>query len=469
MRGRESRSRGKCVLGIDLGTSSVKILQRYQDGSVRKASSTYATICPDAWWDAICKALSDLELKQVVAIGLSSQVGTYIVNEKDVIGWHCNAGNEELRRIKEKYKTSEFVKEISMSHPDILSYPMPRLVYIKKKYPEMEWVCQPKELIMKQLTGRAVTDPYSWRGLANLKEWKYSEYFLQEMEINAENLPDMIGYQDLAGYTRKILIGDQFLPGGIPVFTGLNDYFAALLGMGVQSIGDMFDITGTSEHFGLIEDKLNVDTPLVSGPYLSGYVHYGVTASSGCSLYFGNEIYDLNKVNIERVMSRKPPIFLPYLNGERAPIWDGDARGMFFGIEQGCTKEDMAYAVMEGVVFSLYHIYEKLGIPDIKKIKISGGATRFSELNKLKAEMFKAPVAVMKERDSSALGAALIAAVGVGWYQDLKSAIEEVCTVQENVIPTGIYWECLRKRYQIYKALYPAVKVQYKKWREITR
>ena len=236
----------KSVLGIDLGTSSVKILQRYTDGSLVKAKAGYQEISPAGWWNAVKDALAQSDLETVEAIGLSSQVGTYVVDGKEVIGWDSGIGAKELDWIRKKFKVEEFVKEISMPHPDILSYPLPRLKYINEKYSAVEKVCQPKDFICERLTGNCVTDPYSWRGLVNLETKKYSDKLLNAIVFSKEKLPEVIRETDLAGYTGKIELGEKVLPEGIPVYTGLNDYFSALLGMGIQNVGDMFDISGTS-------------------------------------------------------------------------------------------------------------------------------------------------------------------------------------------------------------------------------
>ena len=459
----------KNILGIDLGTSSVKILQRFEDGTIVKTKSAYDEISPMGWWKAIKQALSQLELINVSAIGLSSQVGTYIVDGKEVISWNTGIGTEELRHIKEKFSAKDFLDEISMPHPNIASYPIPRLLYIKKTYPEVQKICQPKDFICEMLTGNWVTDPYSWRGLANLGTKQYSHKFLSMIGICEEQLPIIIDYTEVAGYTKELQLEETVLPEGIPVYVGLNDYYASLLGMGIQNLGDMFDISGTSEHLGVIEELMDLDTQMVSGPYLKHNVHYGVTASSGASLDFGLQIHKDGLVQLEKVSKHQPPIFLPYLNGERAPIWDAEARGMFFGISSGCTKEDMFYAVMEGVVFSLYHIYESMGKPKTTIMKISGGAAVNPVLNQLKAEMFQIPVAVLEENDTSALGAVMVAAVGAGWYESIEDAILNICHIKEQTEPVGKYNTWLEERYSIYKKLYPAVKEQYKELRRISQ
>lgn len=457
----------KSILGIDLGTSSVKILQRFENGRIIKAKAPYEEISPEGWWEAICLALSELNLENVAAIGLSSQVGTYIVNDSEVISWNCGVGAKEVCELKKKYEPEIFLREISMAHPNIASYPIPRLKYIKEHFEDITSVCQPKDYICEQLTGNRLTDPYSWRGLANLDTKTYSSFFLEELSFEEKKLPKMVDCTSLAGKTKGIVLPGNTLPAKIPVYVGLNDYYASLLGMGIWKAGDLFDISGTSEHLGVLEEAVNSATQLVSGPYFNTYVHYGVTASSGASVKFGLKLLGDGEIDLGKIRKKQPPIFLPYLNGERSPIWDADARGMYFGICDGCSNEELAYAAFEGVVFSLYHMYESMGKPYGKRLRISGGAAVFSVLNRLKAEMFGIPVSVMEENDTSALGAALIAEVGTGWYADLESAAADACKIKETIEPTGEYAEWLKKRYSIYKELYPAVKSQYERLKEL--
>lgn len=455
------------VLGIDLGTSSVKILQRFWDGRVQKAKANYTQISLSGWWNAVCQALSELDLTQTVAIGLSSQVGTYIINGRDIIGWNSGMGTNEVEEIKKKYSSEVFLREISMDHPNIASYPIPRLKYITKKYPQIASVCQPKEYICQCLTGNCVTDMYSWRGLVNLEKLSYSSFFLDELGVQPGILPKLIDYTQIAGLTKEIPLQQKRLPAGIPVYVGLNDYYASLVGMGIRKCGELFDISGTSEHLGIVENRTVVGSPLVSGPYIKENVHYGVTSSSGASNQFGLHLSHKGSFVLEKVKERKPPIFLPYLNGERAPIWDADAKGVFFGISGGCTQDELAYAVFEGVVFSLYHIYETIGSPNAESMVVTGGAAVNDSLNLLKAEMFGLPVKILEENDTSAHGAALIAAVGEGWYPDIDTAVKNSVKIKKTIVPTGNHTTWLMGRYSLYKELYPAVRSQYKKLKEL--
>ena len=257
------------------------------------------------------------------------------------------------------------------------------------------------------------------------------------------------------------------IPAGIPVYTGLNDYYSGLLGMGVRKVGQMFDVTGTSEHLGILQNEIAKETNLVSGPYLQHVVHYGVTASSGPSIKYGLKLGEFASFDMKKIMEGKPPVFLPYVKGERAPIWNADARGVFFGVEENCTKSQMSYAVMEGVVFSLFHIYETMGKPDFEKITVSGGAASIEILNNLKAEIFDTTIEVVKESDVSALGACMIAAVGEGWYSDLDSISEEWVEIVRTYQGCHKNKQWFEKRFLLYKELYESVKLLFETWKEM--
>lgn len=471
------------ILGIDLGTSSVKIIKKYKDGHIEKLRNTYEEPLPLGWWNAVLELLEQIDWLEVTAIGLSSQVGTYLVNNQEVISWNSDAGKEEVKWWKANFLQEKFIEEISMSHPDIISYPLPRLKYIKEHFENIEKICQPKEFLLEKLTGEWVTDCYSWRGLANLKKGNYSTCFLKELSVEERVLPKIKRFDEIAGYTKEIRFSKNILPSGIPVYVGLNDYYAGLLGMGIQKTGQMFDITGTSEHLGVLQEEINENTTLVSGPYIEHNVHYGVTASSGPSIKYGLKLMqtlgdgaDKTKAaievqkrvfDLEEIIQTKPPVFLPYVKGERAPIWNPDARGAFFGIEEKCTVKQMAYAVMEGVVFSLFHIYETMGKPAMKSMTVSGGAASIDGLNLLKAEVFGVPVETVEESDVSALGACMIAAVGTGIYENYHQAAEDWVNRNQTIVPTGKYKEWFEKRYEIYKEFYQKIEPLYKKWKDL--
>lgn len=447
------------LLGIDLGTSSLKLLMRDSGGRIEKARAGYAEKGCEGWFGALCAACGQLDIANVDAVGLSAQVGTYIINGRDVIDWSSPVGFQELKQIKSEIPPDVFLREITMPHPDIVSYPMPRIKHIMGNFPDVRGICMPKETLIQRLTGNLVTDLYSWRGLANLDTGTYSGYMLDYLGVKDGVLPEIRGPYDRAGRVTREAASRTGIPEGTPVYLGCNDFFAALAGAGIGKAGDAFDITGTSEHLGGIADALLADTPLVSGKYFSGFVRYGVTGSSGAAVTFARELHS-GGIDLSACRG-SAPLFLPYLNGERCPVCDPEARGVFFGISGGCDGETMAYSVLEGVCFNLKQIYEMLGLAG-DRVAVCGGAARDDALNQLKADILGVRIIAREEPDASALGAALIAGVACGAFSDLNAAYA-VCAGGERIFePRG---NCdYAARYALFRGIYPALRDQFQEF-----
>lgn len=449
----------KYYVGIDLGTSSLKALAVTKKGECINAKAYYEENTPYGWKKALKQALGELFLhlspSMIAAIGFSSQVGTYVTDSGEVIGWNSSAGKEELDEIKEKISQDEFLKEIDMPHPDIISYPLPRLCYIKKNYPDCKRVVMPKELLIKELTGELATDTFSQRGIANTKSGEYSEALLDKLGLDFELAP-IKKPTDLAGYVTEKAENEYGLKKGTKVYLGCNDFFAGLIGMGIAESDKVFDLSGTSEHIGKISDALEIGD-FVSGRYFEGYIAYGGTKASGVSSTFAIENFGLDGLSADLVL-KNPPIFLPYLKGERAPIYDENAKGVFFGITDKTDKNLMAYSVLEGIVFSLYDIAQSLSVEKAKELICGGGSANDMVMAKIKAELFNCDIVGVLNNETSALGAAMLAGVGAGEFKDLKQAAEAIVKYKTITEPDGSLREILLKRFAIYKSLYANLK-----------
>ena len=455
-------------LGIDIGTSSVKLLLSTKSGETISAKSEYETNNIAGWCDAIKRCLDRIKgsvpLSLICAVSFSSQVGTYITDKGDIIPWFSSAGEQELNEIKLKCSEACFVEEIGMLHPELISYPLSRLLYIKRNFPEAESVIMPKEAVIFELTGNLVTDTFSQRGICNPIKNEYSEKLLKLFNIGFK-LPKILNPTDIAGYITENASKTYGLPEGIPVYVGCNDFYAGLLGMGVLKNNTVFELSGTSEHLGVIT-KARVDGKIISGKYFNGFATYGGTKSSGTSCDFAIKNFGIVELD-ENLCITNQPIFLPYLKGERAPVYDENARGVFFGITDKTTKSDMAYAILEGVVFSLYHISEDLPIKNVSKIITGGGSAADKLMAKIKAELFDCEILRAKDNNSSALGAVIIAMVAhkaFGSFNDaIVSAVEYVSVAK----PDGANREKLLKRFEIYKKLYFSLKSQFEEFSKI--
>lgn len=458
----------KFYLGIDLGTSAAKGVLRDKDGRTFKARETYVGAEPNSWLEAVKHLISELKKLadvKIAAVSVSSQVGTYIVDGKEVISWRTNSGKEELEYIKSQISSDEFINEIGMPHPDLISYPLPRLLFIQKHYGEDVEVLMPKELLIRELTGETVTDVFSMRGIANIKKRAYATKLIEKLGIKIK-LPELKTPTDLAGKVTDEAAVEYGLEKDTPVYLGCNDFFAGLIGMGIYEDGDFFDLSGTSEHIGYISKSINKQG-FVSGDYFSGCCSYGGTKASGVSCDFAIKNFGIDDISIGEILSKKPPIFLPYLCGERAPIFDESARGVFFGIDENTDKKCLAYAVLEGVIFSIYDIAVSMNAPTAKRLICGGGSAKNTMMNTLRATMFNCPVVSVSDNDTSALGACMLAMVADGVYSDISLAISDCVKYLPIINPNSQYQKILKERFEIYKSLYADLKQTFKKLNKI--
>lgn len=458
----------KYYLGIDLGTSSAKAILRSLDGKTLKARCSYPAEGPDGWTGAVKELASQLKrsiLGEIAAVSFSSQVGTYLINGKDVIPWHSSIGRDELDQITSAVNDDGFIREIGMRHPDLISYPLPRLLYVQRNYGSDADVLMPKDHVIRELTGNTVTDVFTMRGIAHPEKMTYADGIMRRLGIKA-SLPELKTPTSLAGHVSSDGEEKFGIKKGTPVYLGCNDFFAGLLGMGVTNIGDAFDLSGSSEHIGRITDGLD-ENGFVSGRYFVGHATYGGTKSSGASCELAIRSFGLDGIDPYKLLTKKPPIFLPYLSGERAPIFDENARGVYFGLNSTTDNEAMAYSTLEGVVFSLFHIAEGMKMPRPSRLICGGGSAKDPIMNLLRASVFNCEAVCASENDTSALGACMLAMIGDGVYADIDSAASHCVSYLPEAKPDEVLSELLRKRFEIYKDLYSDLKNSFNKFSNI--
>ena len=449
----------KRVIGIDLGTSSIKCLA-VGFGEPVVLSAFYEKDGPEGMISALTDIFKRLggqiDLKNTDSLGLTGQAGSYIAAPRDNLNnlndiklwlpWHTAGREPFLKKVLAEINHEAFFAMTGMYHPDLASYPLPNIAYIKKIYPGMLGGCvllQPKDWLCALLTGSFFSDAASWRGLADWDTEKYAPELIKYAGIDENMLPAI---HDRAQINKNgaDLTG---LREGTPVAVGYSDFYSALIGMGIKDAGTCFDITGTSEHFGVTTGD-SKPAPLILGRFGGPgiYAHYGVTASSGRALNIAREYSGADELSLS--VREKTPIFLPYVSGERAPVFDFGARGIFCGISEKFTPEDLSYSICEGVVFSLHDIYQELGCPEIKYIKTTGGASGIGILGLLKASLFGVTVIGEKLNCGSAMGAVKMA--GGEWARD-----------EISWEPDFGLTERLRYRFNVYKRMYKA-------WRDMT-
>lgn len=153
-------------------------------------------------------------------------------------------------------------------------------------------------------------------------------------------------------------------------------------------------------------------------------------------------------------------VFLPYLMGERTPILDPYAKGIFFGITAKHTRREFIRAVMEGVVFSLKNcldILNEMGI-EVKEVRVSGGGAKSKLWRQMQADIFEMDVWTLNSKEGPAFGAAILAAVGAGEYNKVEEACDVMIQKVESCNPNKDLFEVYRRTYKLYNSIYPRVK-----------
>lgn len=453
--------KSKIVLGIDIGTSSIKAMTLCVDGVIEKVKAKYTDCTLQSIDYAIKSALSQINTKKINVVSFSSQVGTYVIDDKELLTWNQVGEEKYLNRVKKEVSNVEFEKEISMPHPNIVSYPLPRLLNIKDRWPQSKKVCTLKDYFIEKLTGNYVTEAYSWRGLTNLKTNMYSQRLLDKFDLKFE-LPRIMPYNTQVGEITENSAKEYNLPNRIPVIVGANDFYCGLLGMGITKEGDEFNLSGTSEHIGVITKDLNSVAP-VSSPYFVGNATYGGTKSSGTCCDFAINEFGIDNMSLD-IVEKSPPVFLPYLSGERAPVFDESARGVFFGINNKTDKRALAYSVLEGMCFGVYDAGHYTGAIEKGKIIGAGGSFVNDFITELKATIFNKEIVRTVENDVSVLGAGIIGLVGIGDFNDIKEGAESLVKYKTVISPNKKYTNILKSRFNLYRRLYKDLKEDFKKF-----
>ena len=358
--------------------------------------------------------------------------------------------------------------------PDLM---LPKILWLRNHEPERfaatRWFSTPNDFLVARLTGEVVTDEMNaskyFHGLAG---GGYPEALLSAIGLDSGSLPPVAEADP--GLPVRPELRDRFgLPPSCRVVLSTYDAICAVYGAGVSISGEACDVSGTVTSFRVVTD-LEIRDPagrLFSAPH----VRPGLFLVGGSNNLGGGAIewvkqllYDLEAdpyAAMDRDAADPPPgaggiTFLPYLLGERAPVWDASARAVFFGLGRNHRRSDLLRSVFEGVSYSVLDIAERLrelGI-GIDRVVASGGMARIEPILQIKADMLGVPLTVTRELESTALGAAILVGVNTGRYRSIDEAIQAAVrfgpTFEPEPARTGMY----RDFFGIYRGLYSSLR-----------
>ena len=482
-------------IGIDLGTSAVKLLLMDAEGKIHNiVSKEYPLYFPNPGWseqkpedwyektmEGIKELIKDADKSQIAGISFGGQMhGLVILDKEDqvirpAILWNDGRTYEEcdyLNNVIGKEKLSEYTANISFA-----GFTAPKILWIKNKEPEnfarIEKIMLPKDYLAYQLTGVHCTDVSDASGtlLFDVKNRCWSKEMCEICHVKEEQLPTCYESYEVVGTVLPKIADELGLPQNIKVAAGAGDNAAAAVGTGTVgdgmcniSLGTSGTIFISSKNFGV--DKFNA---LHSFAHADGSYHLMgcMLSAASCNKWWLDEIIGTKEYGAEQAAIEKlgenHVYFLPYLMGERSPHNNPNARGTFIGMTMDTTRADMTQAVLEGVAFALrdsLEVAKSLGI-QIERTKICGGGAKSPLWKKIIANVLNLKVDVIESEEGPGYGGAMLAAVACGEYGSVEEIASKLVKVVDTVEPDAVLAAKYEERYQQFKQIYPACKPIY--------
>ncbi|RKI27148.1 xylulokinase [bacterium 1xD8-6] len=479
-------------IGVDLGTSAVKLLLMDGDGKIHKiVSKEYPLYFPKSGWSeqnpedwflqsaaGIRELTAGCDKSDIAGISFGGQMHGLVMLDADdnvirpAILWNDGRTGEETEYLNKtigKEKLSEYTANIAFA-----GFTAPKILWVQKHEPEnfakIAKIMLPKDYLAYRLSGVFCTDMSDASGmlLLDVKNRCWSQKMLDICGIRESQLPKLYESYEAVGVIKPEVARELGLPEGIKVIAGAGDNAAAAVGTGTVGDGMCNISLGTSGTIFISSAKFGVDenNALHSFAHADGSYHLMgcMLSAASCNKWWNEEIlktkdYAAEQAGISR-LGENQVFYLPYLMGERSPHNNPDARAMFLGMSMDTTREDMTQAVLEGVAFGLrdsFEVAKSLGIR-IERTKICGGGAKSMLWKKMIANIMGIRVDVIESEEGPALGGAMLAAVGCGEYPDVKTIAEKIVKVVDTIEPEPKLTAKYEERYQQFRRIYPTVK-----------
>ena len=484
-------------LGVDLGTSSVKVLLVDETGAVRKtASRTYPLEFPQPgwsqqnpadWWNAVVQCVPELlegeDKSQVAGLSVGGQMhGLVVLDENDqvirpAILWNdgrTGRETEELNADFGKEKLLSLVGNIAFA-----GFTAPKLLWMRRNEPELfqkiKKIMLPKDYLVYRLTGVHSCDYSDASGmlLLDVANRRWSPELLNYCSVTEEQMPKLFESYESVGTVLPEIAAQLGLPEGVVVAAGAGDNAAAAVGTGTVGNGCCNVSLGTSGTVFISSDdfRLPPEGNLHAFAHADGAYHLMGCILSAASAYgwWTKEILKATSDNDEQNpitdedLGRNPVFFLPYLMGERSPHNDPAARGAFLGMSMDTTRFQMTQAILEGVAFAIrdsVEIARSLGI-EITESGLCGGGAKSPLWRKIMANVLNMEMQVPVQEEGAGYGGAILAMVAAGAYGSVREACEKLRTERRIYKPDPAIAARYEKRYQVFKSLYPTLKAAY--------
>lgn len=482
-------------VGIDLGTSAVKLLLMDSNGQIKKVvSRSYNLSFPHTGWseqnpydwfdqsiDGLKELLDGSNIDLVAGISFGGQMhGLVTLDDADnvirpAILWNDGRTTKETEYLNNeigKSKLSEYTANIAFA-----GFTAPKILWMQNNEPEL-WkkvrkIMLPKDYLAYRMSGTFCTDYSDASGmlLLDVKNRCWSKEMLDICNITEDMLPKLYESYEVVGYIKEDIANMLGLSTKVKIIAGAGDNAAAAIGTGTVGEGKCNLSIGTSGTVFVSSSSFGVDenNALHSFAHADGGYHLMgcMLSAASCNMWWMNDILSTDNYSLEQdgidKLGENNVYFLPYLMGERSPHNNAMARAMFFGMSMDTTRKDMTQAVLEGVAFGLRDCLEvarDLGVT-IDSSKICGGGAKSRLWRRIIASALNLRLEIVESEEGPGLGAAILAAVGCGEYPDVVTACDKLVKVVDVVEPEIEIVEKYNKRYEKFKKLYPTVKALY--------
>lgn len=472
--------------GMKIGSASIAINTAINDKCVEQN--------PNEWWEkaaiVIHKSMKDAGTQNIDFITVTTSASCLVRVDRygNSLGRALMVSDKRAEQEALEIKQMpEFQSTFEKTGLDMSSSLMlPKIFWVKKHTPEIfektEFFMTPNDFLIYKLTGKCVTDylnAIKYHYSAETRE--YPEQLLKRLGIKNETLPKVENIGVYIGCVLPDIVHKLGLNAETRVVLSSYDAICSFIGSGVCEEGESSDVSGTVTVFRtLTKREPHSSSKVYNIPYHNEKANIvGGSNNLGGGLiewvkqcYYLKDEYPyeiMEKEAAESDIGARGLIFLPYLLGERTPIWDDDARGVFLGLERMHTRKDMTRAVFESTGFIDLSIIDaiKENGTDIDNVRLSGGLARINLISQIKADILGKNVLVLSEFETTASGAAMIVLKEQGVCSSMKAAADKFATIRMIINPNMDNHKKYMYMYELYKESYKTLKPLFKKRKEM--
>ena len=481
-------------IGIDLGTSAVKLLLVDENGNIKNTVNReyplyfphpgWSEQNPEDWWiqvkSGIKELISNVNKDDIKGIATAGQMhGLVILDKNDSVIRPAILWNDGRSDKETKYLNNEIGKEnLSKWTGNIAfaGFTAPKILWVKanekENFDKIDKIMLPKDYVNYMLSGEFATEYSDASGmlLLDVKNKSWSKEMIDICGIKSDMLPKLYESFECIGNIKKDVAMELSLNEDVKIIAGAADNAAAAVGTGTVGEGSCNISVGTSGTVFISSSEFKVDAAnsLHSFVHSDGKFHLlgCMLSAAACNKWWMDNIllttdYENERAKISNEkLGNNNVYYLPYLMGERAPHNDPFARSCFIGMTMDTTRYDMIQSVHEGVAFGIRDMVEaarNMGIK-IEKSMICGGGSKSPLWRKIFANVLDIELTIPMTEQGPGYGAAILAMIGVGVYKDVKTATDKLVKVKEIIKPDKELTLKYDKKYQVFKTLYPTLK-----------